>query len=96
MEKMACFRAPCFSSGYQGNETYETSMRKIWRISLGVGLVLLGILGGLLPVIPGFLFGIPGLIILAEYFPWAQKILDWFKSRYAEAREAAKKAKPGS
>lgn len=67
-------------------------MRKIWRISLGVSLVLLGIIGGFIPILPGFIFGIPGLIILAEYFPWAQKILDWFKSRYEEAREAAKAA----
>ncbi len=64
-------------------------MRKIWRISLGIALVLLGIIGGFIPILPGFIFGIPGLIILAEYFPWAQKILDWFKARYAEAREVA-------
>lgn len=67
-------------------------MRKIWRISLGVVLVLLGIIGGFIPILPGFVFGIPGLIILAEYFPWAQKILDWLKARYADAREAAKAA----
>jgi uncharacterized membrane protein YbaN (DUF454 family) len=67
-------------------------MRKIWRISLGVSLVLLGIIGGFIPVLPGFVFGIPGLIILAEYFPWAQRLLDWFKARYADAREAAKAA----
>jgi uncharacterized membrane protein YbaN (DUF454 family) len=64
-------------------------MRKIWRISLGIALVVLGIIGGFIPILPGFIFGIPGLIILAEYFPWAQKILDWFKARYAEAREVA-------
>jgi uncharacterized membrane protein YbaN (DUF454 family) len=67
-------------------------MRKIWRISLGVTLVLLGILGGFIPVLPGFVFGIPGLIILAEYFPWAQRLLDWLKSRYEAARDAARSA----
>jgi len=67
-------------------------MRKIWRISLGVALVLLGIIGGFIPILPGFIFGIPGLIILAEYFPAAQKLLDWLKSRYEEARDAAKAA----
>lgn len=67
-------------------------MRKIWRISLGVLLVLLGLIGGLIPILPGFIFGIPGLIILAEYFPPAQRLLDWFKSRYEEARQAAQSA----
>ncbi|GAB4368528.1 MAG: hypothetical protein OHK0021_11690 [Bryobacter sp.] len=69
-------------------------MRKFYRICLGIALVLLGIIGGLLPFIPGFIFGIPGLIILAEYFPWAQRTLDWFKARYEEARRAATKKSP--
>ncbi len=68
-------------------------MRKFWRISLGIVLVILGLLGGLLPIIPGFVFGIPGLIILAEYFPWAQKVLEWFKNRFQEAREVAARKK---
>jgi UPF0716 family protein affecting phage T7 exclusion len=54
-------------------------------------LVLLGIIGGLLPIIPGFVFGIPGLIILSEYFPPAKRLLDWFQQKYADARDAAKR-----
>ena len=53
-----------------------------FRIALGVILVLIGVIGGLIPIFQGWIFGIPGLIILAEYFPRLQKILDWAKNKY--------------
>lgn len=40
-----------------------------------MGLVLLGIVGLILPVMPGWVFLIPGLTILAEEVPWLDKIL---------------------
>ena len=57
-------------------------MLKKWlRIGAGVVLVFLGILGSLLPVIPGFLFLIPGLMILAEYFPPVHRLVEWAKRK---------------
>lgn len=44
-------------------------------------LVIIGILGSLLPIIPGFVFLIPGLVILAEYFPPIRRVLDWAKAK---------------
>jgi len=55
--------------------------RKTLRISLGVGLVILGIIGGMLPILQGWMFMIPGLIILSEYFPGIKKLLDWAKRK---------------
>ena len=46
--------------------------RKYVRIASGVGLILLGIVGALLPIIPGWPFFIPGLMILADYYPPAK------------------------
>ena len=57
-------------------------IRHSFRITLGVLLVLIGIIGGLIPVFQGWIFGIPGLIILAEYSPRLRKILDWAKNKY--------------
>ena len=51
------------------------------RISLGVVLVLIGFLGGLIPVFQGWVFGIPGLIILADYFPPVKRLLQWAKKK---------------
>ena len=57
-------------------------MRHTLRITLGFLLVIIGLIGGLIPVFQGWVFGIPGLIILADYFPPVKRILDWVKSKY--------------
>ena len=51
------------------------------RITLGIILVIIGLIGGLIPVFQGWMFGIPGLIILADYFPPAKRLLDWAKKK---------------
>lgn len=56
-------------------------MRKIIRVSAGVSLVVLGILGLLLPIMPGWVFLIPGLLILSEYFPWVKRLVSWAKEK---------------
>ena len=57
-------------------------MRHTFRITLGFLLVIIGLIGGLIPIFQGWVFGIPGLIILADYFPPVKRILDWAKSKY--------------
>lgn len=57
-------------------------MRHTIRITLGFLLVIIGLIGGLIPIFQGWVFGIPGLIILADYLPPVKKILDWAKSKY--------------
>jgi uncharacterized membrane protein YbaN (DUF454 family) len=56
-------------------------LRKTLEITAGVVLVILGLIGGLIPVLQGWMFGIPGLILLAKHFKWARRILDWAKSK---------------
>ena len=62
-------------------------MRHTFRITLGFLLVIIGLIGGLIPIFQGWVFGIPGLIILADYFPPVKKILDWAKSKYGNGRD---------
>lgn len=52
------------------------------KIIFGIFLVLIGIIGGLVPIFQGWVFGIPGMIILAEYFPPLRRVLNWAKSKY--------------
>jgi hypothetical protein len=54
-------------------------IRHILKITLGIVLVIIGLFGGLIPIFQGWMFGIPGLIILAEYFPPAKRLLNWAK-----------------
>lgn len=56
-------------------------IRKSFKIATGVILIIIGLIGGLIPIFQGWIFGIPGLIILAEYFPPAKRILDWAKAK---------------
>ncbi len=53
------------------------AVRHIW----GWVLVVLGIIGLILPVMPGWVFLIPGLVILADYFTWARRLVDWAKRK---------------
>ncbi len=56
-------------------------MRKLLRIITGIILVFIGILGLLLPILPGWVFLIPGLLILAEFFPPIRRLVDWAKAK---------------
>ena len=52
-----------------------------FRVALGWFLVITGAILGPVPVIQGWIFGIPGLIILAEHYHWARRVLKWAKKK---------------
>lgn len=56
-------------------------------IVAGSVLVLAGIAGLFLPIVPGWLLIIPGLALLATEFVWAERVLDMVKARFSQARE---------
>lgn len=56
-------------------------LRHAARFALGVILVLLGIAGLLLPIVPGWAFLIPGLVLLADYLPPVRRLLDWARAK---------------
>jgi len=59
-------------------------VRHTARITLGFILVIIGLVGGLIPIFQGWVFGIPGLIILADYFPPVKRLLNWARSKYVD------------
>jgi len=56
-------------------------IKDVLKISLGILLIIIGFLGGLIPIFQGWMFGIPGLMILANYFPPAKRLLNWAKKK---------------
>ena len=56
-------------------------MKHTLRITFGIILVIIGMIGGLIPIFQGWIFGIPGLIILADYFPPIKRLLSWAKKK---------------
>ena len=57
-------------------------VRKVCHISLGILLVIVGLIGWILPIIPGWPALIPGLVILGEYFPPIKRFNDKIKERF--------------
>ena len=57
-------------------------IKKTFRIAFGLLLVIIGIIGGLIPILQGWVFGIPGLIILSDYFPPLKKTVYWARNKY--------------
>jgi len=56
-------------------------LQKTIRLASGIGLSILGVIGLILPIMPGWIFLIPGLIILADFFPPVKRLLEWAKSK---------------
>ena len=52
-------------------------MKKYVEIGFGLLLIIIGLIGGLIPVLQGWVFGIPGLILLSKHSSFAKKILIW-------------------
>lgn len=61
-------------------------VRKVLRITLGVVLVIVGIIGWLLPIVPGWPALIPGLVILSDYIPPLKRVLDKVKERVQQRK----------
>ena len=62
-----------------------SSLNKILRVIAGVILIIIGLIGGLIPIFQGWIFGIPGLMLLGSVFPsvkiWTKKLLKKLKLR---------------
>lgn len=62
---------------------------RVWKQVAGWGLLVLGLAGFVLPVIPGIPLLLAGLAILAHHYVWARKAMDKTKEVAAEAKNAA-------
>jgi len=56
-------------------------LKKCLRTLWGLVLVIVGIIGLILPVMPGWIFLIPGLVLLSDQFPAVRRLLDWAKRK---------------
>ena len=61
------------------------SINKILRVVAGIILIIIGLIGGLIAIFQGWIFGIPGLMLLGSVFPsvntWTKKLLKKLKLR---------------
>ena len=47
---------------------------KTIRVIIGTILVIIGLIGGLIPIFQGWVFGIPGLMLLGSVFPSIKRV----------------------
>ncbi|MBT5995656.1 MAG: hypothetical protein HOG73_08040 [Candidatus Marinimicrobia bacterium] len=56
-----------------------------FKVIIGIMLVIVGLVGGLIPILQGWMFGIPGLLLLGSVFPpvkrWTHNIIEKVKKK---------------
>ena len=57
-------------------------LRTVW----GFVLVLVGLIGLIMPIMPGWVFLIPGLVLLSERYPRIRSVVEWAKEKARTSR----------
>ena len=55
---------------------------------IAVILIIIGLIGGLIPIFQGWVFGIPGLMLLGSVFPSVKR---WTKKMIVKAKRSVKR-----
>ena len=55
---------------------------------LGIILIIIGLIGGIIPIFQGWVFGIPGLMLLGSVFPPVKR---WTKRMIVKAKKKIKR-----
>ena len=66
---------------FSGRVARRSGTASLWRTAVGWALVCAGILGMILPVIPGMPLLIGGLVVLSARYRWAAVGLRWLKRK---------------
>ena len=65
------------SSRLSGRMGTVALLRTVW----GMILVIVGVIGLIMPIMPGWVFLIPGLVLLSERFPRVRRLVEWAKEK---------------
>lgn len=72
--------------GFDNSRIRRPLIVRIVLVMIGTVLLVGGLVGLLLPIVPGWLLIIPGLAILGTEFVWARRLLDTARSKAAGLR----------
>ncbi len=73
-------------------ETKNKLAVKLKRRILGYGCLILGVIGGFLPILQGWVFIALGLLLLKDHSRWARRAFLWVYKKFPKSRKAFKKA----
>ena len=71
----------------------KSRLKRVAIHVIGWGLILLGILGLVLPILQGFLFLLVGLFVLSSVSPWAERLLHKLRKRFPKTSKKVDEAK---
>jgi uncharacterized protein len=60
----------------------RSKLQRVFWISTGWLFLLVGLIGGLIPVLQGWPFGIAGLLILSREHEWAHNLVVKLRTRF--------------
>lgn len=63
-------------------------VERVVRITAGVACLIIGVIGGFIPVLQGWAFILAGLALLAPYSRRAQQALEWAKKKVGQGDKA--------
>ena len=77
-----CIRRWQRSANGPSSHRMRTTAKKLALLLVGWGFIFAGLVGLLLPVLPGALFAIVGLLILSSEYVWANHLLQKIRARF--------------
>jgi uncharacterized membrane protein YbaN (DUF454 family) len=57
-------------------------MHKVWRIAIGVLFLIVGVLGLILPILPGTVFILLGLLAFSTVFEPVGHLFEWLREKH--------------
>lgn len=57
-------------------------LNRLAILAAGWGCLIIGAIGGFIPVFQGWIFGVAGLLILSTEYEWAHNLLVWLRRRF--------------
>ena len=71
-------------------------MRRLAVLFAGWVCLIIGAIGGLIPVFQGWIFGVAGLLILSSEYEWAHNLVLWLKRRFPRFAATMERVKADS
>lgn len=84
------------SAGLNDSRIRRPLIVRVILVMFGTILLVGGLIGLLLPVVPGWLLIIPGLAILGTEFVWARRLLDTAKAKASDLKARVPTTKKSS